>query len=126
MICRYCGNTVDAESTVCPYCGSALVGYNAPISFEEDPQFEEDNFEEQEEYARPKKKGVKLPAVPFSTILSLVCALFSFICLSSYFLSSVVRMFVTMSDSSQLHSSDAPIRVRLNHVGLVPAPSRIT
>ena len=82
MICRYCGNTVDAESTVCPYCGSALVGYNAPINFEEEPQtYEEEScYEDSQEYS-PKKKGIKLPQLPFSTIISLACAFFSFLCL---------------------------------------------
>ena len=119
MICRYCGNTVDAEATVCPYCGSALVGYNAPINFEEESQqFDEEmSFEEQEEYVRPKRKGIKLPALPFSTILSLACALFSFLCLLtvSSIKGSIKESTDTLSSGiAQLQSASVTIQERLD------------
>jgi len=34
MICKYCGNVVDADAEVCPYCGSTLTGYNAPAGYD--------------------------------------------------------------------------------------------
>ena len=63
MICRYCGNTVDAEATVCPYCNTALVGYNAPISYEGESQYDEAYYEgeAEEEYA-PAPRKAKLNA----------------------------------------------------------------
>lgn len=118
MICRYCGNTVDAESTVCPYCGSALVGYNAPINFEEDSQqYEEDTGFEEEDYVRPAKKGFKLPDLPFSTILSLACALFSFLCLLT--VSSIKGNIKDSTDVlsagiAQLQSASTSIQQRLD------------
>ena len=119
MICRYCGNTVDAEATVCPYCGSALVGYNAPISFEEEPQqYEEESlYEEQESYAKPRKKGVKLPALPLSTLLSIACAVFSFLCLMtvSSIKGSIKESTDTLSSGlAQLQSSSVTIQQRLD------------
>ena len=119
MICRYCGNTVDAEATVCPYCGSALVGYNAPISYEEEPQQYEDDalYEEQESYAKPGKKGVKLPSLPLSTFLSIACALFSFLCLLtvSSIKGSIQESTSTLSSGlAQLQSSAVTIQQRLD------------
>lgn len=118
MICRYCGNTVDAESTVCPYCGSALVGYNAPINFEEEPQqYEEESYyEEKQDYA-PKKKGLAVPKLPFSTILSLACALFSFLCLLT--VSSIKGNIQESTEAlssgiSQLQSASVSIQERLD------------
>jgi len=121
MICRYCGNTVDAESTVCPYCGSALVGYNAPVSYDEEPQqYEEEMYfeDEQQDYA-PKKarKSLSLPALPFSTIISVACAVFSLICL--FQISSTKSMVQESMDTinsgmSQLYSSSMTIQDRLD------------
>ena len=120
MICRYCGNTVDAEATVCPYCGSALVGYNAPVSYEDEPQqYEEDMYyEDQQDYAPKKaKKGVSMPSLPLSNIISIACAVFSLICL---FMVSSTRGLVqdtaaTITGSiNQLQAATVSIQDRLD------------
>ena len=98
MICRYCGNTVDAETTVCPYCGTALVGYNTPVGFEEDTQYDEQMYyeEPQQDYAPKKKKSLSVPSLPFSTLISVACAVFSLICL--FMVSSTRSMVKESSD----------------------------
>jgi len=120
MICRYCGNTVDAETTVCPYCGSALVGYNAPASYEEEAQvYDEQMYYEdtQEEYAPKKKRNLSVPSLPFSTLISVACAVFSLICL--FTISSTRSMVKESADSvaaslSQLQSATVTIQERLD------------
>lgn len=120
MICRYCGNTVDAETTVCPYCNSALVGYNAPTSYEDDSQqYDEQMYYEdtQQEYAPKKKKSLGVPNLPFSTLISIACAVFSLICL--FMVSSTRSMVQDSSDIitgslSQLQSASATIQERLD------------
>lgn len=126
MICRYCGNTVDAETTVCPYCNSPLIGYNAPISYEEDPQeVEEGSFyeEAEEEYEEtPKqKKGLKLPSLPtasfsLATVLSACSLLVSLICL-----------FVVCSLRASFSSGVAPLNGSLSQLqsSLVTVQSRL-
>lgn len=123
MICRYCGNTVDAEATVCPYCNTALVGYNAPISYDEQPQYEEEAYYEEEapqEYApAPKKarKSLSMPALPFSTIISIACALFSLICLFQISSTKGIvedSMASINSSMNQVYSATLTIQDRLD------------
>lgn len=90
MICKYCGNTIDDGSTVCPYCGSAASQYTATASARASASAES-NYDSEDDSYSSSKKSFKLPKVSapnFSmpnlspaTILSLLCALFSLICL---------------------------------------------
>ena len=69
MICKYCGNVVDADAEVCPYCGSTLTGYNAPAGYDggddaydqSTPAYDDaanENYYEDDgqSYAQPQKK----------------------------------------------------------------------
>ena len=109
MICKYCGNVINDDSTVCPYCGTAVAdssyagqdefssaaysdgaysdstyessAYDSSASYQEEAYYD-DGAEYGEEQAAPKKKlNVKLPNINVTTIVSLACAVFSFICL---------------------------------------------
>ena len=120
MICRYCGNTVDAETTVCPYCGSALVGYNASSGYDdESQQYDEQMYYEdsQQDYAPKKKKSLSVPSLPLSTLVSFACAVFSLICL---FMVSSTRSMVKDSNEAvtnslnQLQSAAVTIQERLD------------
>ena len=66
MICQFCGNVIDDDSTVCPYCGSSASPYASAKSSYDDfnagAQFESDfaadssaGFEYDEEPVTPKK-----------------------------------------------------------------------
>lgn len=104
MICRYCGNVIDADAAVCPYCGSSVAAdaayddpntaYSSPAdaydtssgaydtapgAYQSDDAYEDDA----QDYAPPAKKkaGFKLPNIPVSTVISIASAIFSFICL---------------------------------------------
>ena len=104
MICRYCGNVIDADAAVCPYCGSSVAAYAAyddpntaysspadaydtssgaydtdPGAYQSDDAYEDDA----QDYAPPAKKkaGFRLPNIPVSTVISIASAIFSFICL---------------------------------------------
>lgn len=102
MICRYCGNVIDADAAVCPYCGSSVAAdaayddpntaYSSPAdaydtssgAYDTDPYQSDDAYEDDaQDYAPPAKKkaGFKLPNIPVSTIISIASAIFSFICL---------------------------------------------
>ena len=131
MICRYCGNVVDADATVCPHCSSPLVGYNAPTDYEESPSYEqpeysyEDSYEDSEQdifdeeagYAKSKKKlNVSMPNLSLSTLLALASAIFSLVCLFS-----VSSMKADVADSlskisagvSQVQAASASVQDRL-------------
>jgi len=107
MICQYCGHTIEDGSTVCPYCGSAASQYTAQ-PFESSAPIHESKYDgmEEEEYSAPAKKSFKLPNVSMpnvslpnfnaSTILALLCALFSLICL--FRVSSINR---TVKDNTE-------------------------
>ncbi len=102
MICRYCGNVIDADAAVCPYCGSSVAAdaayddpntaYSSPAdaydtssgAYDTDPYQSDDAYEDDaQDYAPPAKKkaGFKLPNIPVSTVISIASAIFSFICL---------------------------------------------
>lgn len=104
MICRYCGNVIDADAAVCPYCGSSVAAdaayddpntaYSSPAdaydtssgAYDTDPgayQSDDAYEDDAQDYAPPAKKkaGFKLPNIPVSTIISIASAIFSFICL---------------------------------------------
>lgn len=104
MICRYCGNVIDADAAVCPYCGSSVAAdaayddpntaYSSPAdaydtssgAYDTDPgayQSDDAYEDDAQDYAPPAKKkaGFKLPNIPVSTVISIASAIFSFICL---------------------------------------------
>ena len=104
MICRYCGNVIDADAAVCPYCGSSVAAdaayddpntaYSSPAdaydtssgAYDTDPgayQSDDAYEDDAQDYAPPAKKkaGFKLPTIPVSTVISIASAIFSFICL---------------------------------------------
>lgn len=104
MICRYCGNVIDADAAVCPYCGSSVTAdaayddpntaYSSPAdaydtssgAYDTDPgayQSDDAYEDDAQDYAPPAKKkaGFKLPNIPVSTVISIASAIFSFICL---------------------------------------------
>ena len=104
MICRYCGNVIDADAAVCPYCGSSVAAdaayddpntaYSSPAdaydtssgAYDTDPgayQSDDAYEDDAQDYAPPAKKkaGFKLPNLPVSTVISIASAIFSFICL---------------------------------------------
>lgn len=104
MICRYCGNVIDADAAVCPYCGSSVAAdaayddpntaYNSPAdaydtssgAYDTDPgayQSDDAYEDDAQDYAPPAKKkaGFRLPNIPVSTVISIASAIFSFICL---------------------------------------------
>ena len=110
MICKYCGSELPDNSPVCPYCGSELgvyeqdfepiyVNQTQQMRYNEASQDYESEDEEYEEDVPPRKKGFKLPSLgkrasspkrssrphmpelSLSTIISIACALFSFLCL---------------------------------------------
>ena len=104
MICRYCGNVIDADAAVCPYCGSSVAAdaayddpntaYSSPAdaydtssgAYDTDPgayQSDDAYEDDTQDYAPPAKKkaGFKLPNIPVSTVISIASAIFSFICL---------------------------------------------
>lgn len=112
MICKYCGNVINDDSTVCPYCGTATAAddgayagqnefssaaysdsayddsaydngaYADNTASYQDGAYYDDGGEYGEQEAAPKKKlSVKLPNFNISTIISIACAIFSFICL---------------------------------------------
>lgn len=108
MICRYCGNVIDADAAVCPYCGSSVAAdaayddpntaYSSPAdaydtssgaydtdpgAYQSDDAYEDDAQDYAQDYAPPAKKkaGFKLPNIPVSTVISIASAIFSFICL---------------------------------------------
>lgn len=104
MICRYCGNVIDADAAVCPYCGSSVAAdaayddpntaYSSPAdaydtssgAYDTDPgayQSDDAYEDDAQDYAPPTKKkaGFKLPNIPVSTVISIASAIFSFICL---------------------------------------------
>ncbi len=132
MICKYCGNVVDADAEVCPYCGSTLTGYNAPAGYDggddaydqSAPAYDDaanENYYEDDgqSYAQPPKKkgGIKLPNLPMSTIISLASAIFSFICLltvSSLKTNISDSTKTTMNGISQLQSSITAIDDRIS------------
>ena len=104
MICRYCGNVIDADAAVCPYCGSSVAAdaayddpntaYSSPAdaydtssgAYDTDPgayQSDDAYEDDAQDYAPPAKKkaGFRLPNIPVSTVISIASAIFSFICL---------------------------------------------
>ncbi len=110
MICKYCGSELPDNSPVCPYCGSELGAYEQDFEpiyinqaqqmrYDEASQGFESEDEEFEEDVSHKKKGFKLPSfgrgasspkkssrsrmpeLSLNTIISIACALFSFLCL---------------------------------------------
>ena len=104
MICRYCGNVIDADAAVCPYCGSSVAAdaayddpntaYSSPAdaydtssgAYDTDPgayQSDDAYEDDAQDYAPPAKKkaGFKLPNIQVSTVISIASAIFSFICL---------------------------------------------
>ncbi len=102
MICRFCGNVIDDNTAVCPYCGSAVQSYADEESYDSAPAYDDapaydagaaydDSAYEDDgqDYSSapapaPKKKlgiGFKLPNLPMSTIISIASAIFSFLCL---------------------------------------------
>ena len=99
MICRFCGNVIDDNTSVCPYCGSAAQSYAGEESYDSAPSYDgsaydgtgaaydDGSYEDDgQDFSAPapKKKlggGFKLPNLPMSTIISLASAIFSFLCL---------------------------------------------
>lgn len=102
MICRFCGNVIDDNTAVCPYCGSAVQSYADEESYDSAPAYgdapaydagaayDDSAYEDDgQDYSSapapaPKKKlgiGFKLPNLPMSTIISIASAIFSFLCL---------------------------------------------
>lgn len=99
MICRFCGNVIDDNTSVCPYCGSAVQSYAGEESYDSAPSYDGSAYDgtgaayddsayedDGQDYSAPapKKKlggGFKLPNLPMSTIISLASAIFSFLCL---------------------------------------------
>lgn len=91
MICQYCGHQIEDGSTVCPYCGSTASQYTAPSPASSSPIRESKFDDAEDEYTAPSKKSFKLPNISVpnvsmprfngSTILPLLCAVFSLICL---------------------------------------------
>ena len=99
MICRFCGNVIDDNTSVCPYCGSAVQSYTEEESYDSAPAYDDtpaydagaaydDSAYEDDgqDYSAPapKKKlggGFKMPNLPMSTIISIASAIFSFLCL---------------------------------------------
>lgn len=93
MICRYCGNEIDDNATMCPHCGSSYTPYVPQQEYVDDVAYDESGdvyddadmggYEDVQDYAPPKKKkgGVSFSGIPVSTIISLASAVFSFICL---------------------------------------------
>ncbi len=102
MICRFCGNVIDDNTAVCPYCGSAVQSYADEESYDSAPAYDDapaydagaaydDSAYEDDgqDYSSaptpaPKKKlgfSFKLPNLPMSTIISIASAIFSFLCL---------------------------------------------
>lgn len=99
MICRFCGNVIDDNTSVCPYCGSAAQSYAGEESYDSAPSYDGSAYDgtgaayddgayedDGQDFSAPapKKKlggGFKLPNLPMSTIISLASAIFSFLCL---------------------------------------------
>ena len=40
MICRFCGNVIDDNTSVCPYCGSAAQSYAGEESYDSAPSYD--------------------------------------------------------------------------------------
>ena len=147
MICKYCNNVVDDDAVMCPHCNSPLVDFAAAaaeaeseytgefetdyelpqVSYEhqfetaysyDEPEEEEDVFAQEESRAKSRKKlGVKLPDVPFSTLLSLACAIFSLVCLFmvSNMKADIDSQLRSISSSvSSLNGSFAAVEGRLS------------
>ena len=140
MICRYCGNVIDADAAVCPYCGSSVAAdaayddpntaYSSPAdaydtssgAYDTDPgayQSDDAYEDDAQDYAPPAKKkaGFKLPNIPVSTVISIASAIFSFICLLtvSYIKSNISDSTKTvMNGVNQLQTNITAIEDRLS------------
>ena len=113
MICMNCGKEIDNDIRVCPFCGNLVEAFDDSVYYEEEAapeEYYEEGYEEAYDedevyedafvdddpmYGAKKSRGFgkklsmpsvsmpKLPGLPVSTILSVVCCIISLICLIS-------------------------------------------